>query len=1052
MASVTTPTINKIIRLKNYDLLGTQCKKYNMYMCLDTLQLWYDESDSKRVLYAYVGVDTVNDLQKNLIPELGTTYYCWESNSLWLWMNRWICLYTDGKYPSAYRTDNGYIEEVYLSDDQPTIVDNNGLLRDGSVVVRDANRIIKGRLYISDSMDNLVISSYLGGGVRILPNGAFSSDGELYIDDDAKAYIRGEWNVRNHEIYVDYTEKPNEDKNEYRDSTHRYRVWHEGNLKLSSFDLTGENIYNKIIDAQKDGTLPDPLVLNVDRLNGLHSTDFALKSHVHTTSEISDFKEATEAAAEAVLKNRLTNMISKGAKITWVEASKKFMLSTDNFILTLTGGVTGQGTVTNNTNTTIAVTVDPNKHKHKDITDRLDKLEKGGGADLSNYYNKQEVDKNISDMFSATPIQGKALLVDKNKNLPGNALTASDLDHDTELELDGDITGAVTFGYDLTRLTLTTDASKIVSDTATAGKALKLDSNAELPATSYKAKQLDHDIEFNITGAVTGRATLDTSQSSFTINTTIPAGSKILTKDDLGVTVASLGSDGKVLSSQLPDTAIGGMKIVDTWSGGIAPSTKPGEGNVWYVDTDCTFNGESYKAGDWIYYHNSSWNRADLGVSVKSVNGKSGESITLTPADVKAISEDYIDYTIGADIPQNKIVVTDKDRHIAGVTVDKLTKEFNLKTASNGHVKIDTANSTNVKTDGSKDLDIKLAITDDGYTAIATKLRRDIKNNNSNVPFRKNLNFVDFAIADDSGTNTVTIKPDYTNVDEILYFNGTLTDDFKKRLTNNYYNKNDRPFYIAYRDANNRIQLVGINGSIADAADNTTISIPTGEYSTTLENSKVVTKTAVANVTFDGTGNVSNFTITRTNSTAQALPVAGGTVTGEINYKTNLDLKLANNGVSSGISYPTMFHLKDKNNYTMVRLEGYIESDGNVGSRWYVDNYAVGGTSYIARKGIRMSLDKSGNLKYYIDDAANFRSAISAVNKSGDTMTGTLNTQHLIPKTNNTYSVGTSSARYSNGYFTNTNTTNLIVNGKKVFIQSGTPSGASNGDIWIVTK
>ena len=773
---------------------------------------------------------------------------------------------------------------------------------------------------------------------------------------------------------------------------------------------------------------------------------------MHTTSEISDFKEATEAAAEAVLKNRLTNMISKGAKITWVEASKKFMLSTDNFILTLTGGVTGQGTVTNNTNTTIAVTVDPNKHKHKDITDRLDKLEKGGGADLSNYYNKQEVDKNISDMFSATPIQGKALLVDKNKNLPGNALTASDLDHDTELELDGDITGAVTFGYDLTRLTLTTDASKIVSDTATAGKALKLDSNAELPATSYKAKQLDHDIEFNITGAVTGRATLDTSQSSFTINTTIPAGSKILTKDDLGVTVASLGSDGKVLSSQLPDTAIGGMKIVDTWSGGIAPSTKPGEGNVWYVDTDCTFNGESYKAGDWIYYHNSSWNRADLGVSVKSVNGKSGESITLTPADVKAISEDYIDYTIGADIPQNKIVVTDKDRHIAGVTVDKLTKEFNLKTASNGHVKIDTANSTNVKTDGSKDLDIKLAITDDGYTAIATKLRRDIKNNNSNVPFRKNLNFVDFAIADDSGTNTVTIKPDYTNVDEILYFNGTLTDDFKKRLTNNYYNKNDRPFYIAYRDANNRIQLVGINGSIADAADNTTISIPTGEYSTTLENSKVVTKTAVANVTFDGTGNVSNFTITRTNSTAQALPVAGGTVTGEINYKTNLDLKLANNGVSSGISYPTMFHLKDKNNYTMVRLEGYIESDGNVGSRWYVDNYAVGGTSYIARKGIRMSLDKSGNLKYYIDDAANFRSAISAVNKSGDTMTGTLNTQHLIPKTNNTYSVGTSSARYSNGYFTNTNTTNLIVNGKKVFIQSGTPSGASNGDIWIVTK
>ena len=28
----------------------------------------------------------------------------------------------------------------------------------------------------------------------------------------------------------------------------------------------------------------------------------------------------------------------------------------------------------------------------------------------------------------------------------------------------------------------------------------------------------------------------------------------------------------------------------------------------------------------------------------------------------------------------------------------------------------------------------------------------------------------------------------------------------------------------------------------------------------------------------------------------------------------------------------------------------------------------------------------------------------------------------------------------------------LTVNGRKVFIQSSTPSGAANGDIWIVTK
>ena len=503
------------------------------------------------------------------------------------------------------------------------------------------------------------------------------------------------------------------------------------------------------------------------------------------------------------------------------------------------------------------------------------------------------------------------------------------------------------------------------------------------------------------------------------------------------------------------------MKIVDTWSGGIAPSTKPGEGNVWYVDTDCTFNGESYKAGDWIYYHNSSWNRADLGVSVKSVNGKSGESITLTPADVKAISEDYIDYTIGADIPQNKIVVTDKDRHIAGATVDNLTKEFSIG-STNGDVSISATKSTNLKTDGSKNLNLTMEITQDGYDNIATKLRRDIKNNNSNVPFRKNLNFVDFAIADDSGTNTVTIKPDYTNVDEILYFNGTLTDDFKKRLTNNYYNKNDRPFYITYRDANNRIQLVGINGSIADAADNTTISIPTGEYSTTLENSKVVTKTSKANISFDGTGMASAFSITRSTAT-EALPISGGTMTGDIIFsavevgENSKAIKFSGGTDNANIYYSLpasdqgklIFEMTDDDNTEFI----FRNKNTAVAPNWTKEvKISKGEVTATTFRGNATSATSAASATKATQDSDGNAINTTYLKKSGDTMTGTITSRNLTPSANNTYSVGTSSARYSNGYFTNTNTTNLIVNGKKVFIQSGTPSGASNGDIWIVTK
>lgn len=834
MASVTTPTINKIIRLNSYDLLGTKCTKYNMYMCLDTLQLWYDESESKRTLYAYVGVDTVNDLQNNLIPEIGTTYYCWESNSLWLWMNRWVCIYSDGSYPSAYRTDNGTVEAIYLDDQNPTIVDNNGLLRDGSVVIRDPNRVIKGRLYISDSYDNLVISSYLGGGVRILPNGAFSTDGELYIDDDAKSHIRAEWNVLNNEIYVDYHEKPSIDPSTYINDEHRYKVWHEGNLKLEDLQLTGLNIYNKIIEAQKDGTLPNPLVLNVNQLNGLKSTDFALKNHIHSSSDISDFATAAQANANTVLMDKLTNMIFKGAKITWVEASKKYMLSTDNFILSFTGGATGQGTVVNNTNTTIALTIDPTKHTHSDLEARITALEASSGtADLSDYYNKSAID----DMFSATPVQGKALLVNSSKTLPANAQTASDLDHNTKLTLDGDITGNVTFGYENTALTLTTNADKIISSTATAGKALKLDSNADLPAKSYSAKELDHEISVELIGDVTGTASLDTSENKLQITTKIGSSAEnAVPWSAVGVDVASLDDDGIVPLTQLPEGIMSSLKLVGTWTGGSAPSSNPVSGQAWVVTQDVTWNGTHYAVGDWIYYYNSSWNRIDIGQSVKSVNGYKTESITLDYDDVNAVSDEYINYTLGAQIPANKAVVTDSAGHIAGATVDNLTDEFAIKTTG-GDIRIDSS-SSNTTTDGSEDLDLTLKITSDGYTNIADELRRDIKVNGTAVPWRKNLDFLYFKSTTE--TQTIKLEPDMDMMGNIIYFSGTLTSDLKTLLNLRIANRGTYPFYIAFFN-HGALQMVLVNNSTI-SSDNGTFNLEATESTVTRDSTTVLTE------------------------------------------------------------------------------------------------------------------------------------------------------------------------------------------------------------------
>mgnify|MGYP001624390526 CR=1 FL=1 len=41
--AITTPVINRIIRMTEFDLLRTAIKQGNMYMCLDSQKLYFDE-------------------------------------------------------------------------------------------------------------------------------------------------------------------------------------------------------------------------------------------------------------------------------------------------------------------------------------------------------------------------------------------------------------------------------------------------------------------------------------------------------------------------------------------------------------------------------------------------------------------------------------------------------------------------------------------------------------------------------------------------------------------------------------------------------------------------------------------------------------------------------------------------------------------------------------------------------------------------------------------------------------------------------------------------
>lgn len=104
---------------------------------------------------------------------------------------------------------------------------------------------------------------------------------------------------------------------------------------------------------------------------------------------------------------------------------------------------------------------------------------------------------------------------------------------------------------------------------------------------------------------------------------------------------------------------------------------------------------------------------------------------------------------------------------------------------------------------------------------------------------------------------------------------------------------------------------------------------------------------------------------------------SGGITLHDYNITLQMDsinASQANNNISS-TQYPTAFLITDIGKKTLVRIEGIIESNGNIGSYWYVRNYNTSGTQ-VAQKGIKMTMDKSGNLTYTIQDAANFRTAL----------------------------------------------------------------------------
>lgn len=144
--------------------------------------------------------------------------------------------------------------------------------------------------------------------------------------------------------------------------------------------------------------------------------------------------------------------------------------------------------------------------------------------------------------------------------------------------------------------------------------------------------------------------------------------------------------------------------------------------------------------------------------------------------------------------------------------------------------------------------------------------------------------------------------------------------------------------------------------------------------------------------------------------------VTGDTMTGNLTISeslstiafyhkaTNVNLKASNNGLSANVWGG--LSVRDNNGLTLSGFYSAPQTSGLVGTGMWVYNYDSAG----AQKGsgrLGIYIDKNGTVSYGVDNPAAFRSAIAAVNKAGDTMTGDLNSRYSgfdVSKSNNNVS------------------------------------------------
>lgn len=424
----------KIYRVTEFDLLSIPKSENKIYACTDSRRLYEDISNVERKVLAVGQIDTEIDRIYTFKPSNGAYYYVWETNELWLYNYGWELIIGDRSQldEDTYVYQTGGIDYVNKSGGCCGN-DNNGILGDGSVVVRDSNRLIKGKLYIDATDNDLVISSYLGGGLKLLPSGSMDEKGSLIIEDGTLNYYGDAW--INGSLYTV------EDITVVK-SSGQYKVYTEEDFTVGEWEFDGNDVIEKL------NKLPQPIDLNVKMFDGHTSDYYAKAEHTHLSEDITDLEEFVRDSREKALTSGLQN---QGITVDYDRESDIYTFVPDSFIISLTNGVSGAASVRNLQDVSIDVTVDPLKHIHNI-------------SEIDGAQEKFDQYVLVSDTAEvATP--NRLLYLDGSGNLPtsitGNSATTDKWKTSRLIQLINGVTGQVMMdGSSDVEIDVTVDPSK----------------------------------------------------------------------------------------------------------------------------------------------------------------------------------------------------------------------------------------------------------------------------------------------------------------------------------------------------------------------------------------------------------------------------------------------------------------------------------------------------------------------------------------------------------------------------------------------------------------